>query len=451
LTPEGTPVVSYSYPTSYVFHRRVGREMPAIVRAEGAELWDRGGRRYLDGSGGAVVVNVGHGRASIAAAIARQAQAAAYVHGTQFTTETLEEYARRLAVHAPGDCTRLYLVSGGSEANETAVKLARTYHLANGEPSRHKVVRGSISYHGGTLATLALSGRPNLQAPYLPMLARTPATPAPFCYRCPLDRAYPDCAVACADELEAVIEAEGPETVAAVIAEPVLGASAGAAVPPDDYLRKVRAVCDRHGILLVDDEVMTGFGRTGRFFAIEWSGVRPDLVTCGKGMSGGYMPVGAVLASERVLAAVARGGGFTHGFTFSHNPVTAAACLETLEILEAEGLVERARAMGERLATLVAPLGAHPHVGDVRGRGLMAALELVADKQARRPFPREERKAEALAARCLERGLVVYPGTGCAGDRGGDLVMLAPPFVVTEAQLAEMAGILDRALTDLAL
>jgi adenosylmethionine-8-amino-7-oxononanoate aminotransferase len=443
--------MTYSYPTSYVFHRRVGREMPAIVRAEGALLWDGNGKRYLDGSGGAVVVNVGHGRASIAAAIARQAQAAAYVHGTQFTTETLEEYARRLASHAPGDCTRLYLVSGGSEANETAVKLARAYHIANGQPSRHKVVRGSISYHGGTLATLSLSGRPNLQAPYLPMLARTPGTPAAFCYRCPLEKRYPDCGVSCGDELEAVLQAEGPETVSAVIAEPVLGASAGAAVPPDEYMRKARAICDRHGVLLIDDEVMTGFGRTGRFFAIEWSGVRPDLVTCGKGMSGGYMPVGAVLASERVLETVARGGGFTHGFTFSHNPVTAAACLETLEVLESEGLVERARVMGERLSALLAPLGAHPHVGDVRGRGLMAALELVADKQTRRPFPKEDRKAEALAARCLARGLVVYPGTGCAGDAGGDLAMLAPPFVVTDEQLGQMAGILDAALGDLAL
>src|SRR5262245_44628916 len=240
--------------------------MPVIARGEGAVLWDTDGKRYLDGSGGAVVVDVGHGRREIAEAMARQAAAAAYVHGTQFTTEAIETYAERLARHTPGDCNRLYLVSGGSEATETAVKMARAYHLANGQSSRHKIVRRSTSYHGNTLSALSLSGRPSLRAPYEPLLAETPEAPAPFCFHCPLGKAYPDCGVACADELEAVIEREGPETVAAFIAEPVLGASAGAAVPPEEYGPKIRETCTRHGVLLIDDEVMAGFGRTGRFF-----------------------------------------------------------------------------------------------------------------------------------------------------------------------------------------
>jgi adenosylmethionine-8-amino-7-oxononanoate aminotransferase len=443
--------VVYSYPSSFVFHRALGRAMPAIARGEGALLWDRDGKRYLDGSGGAVVVNVGHGRGEIAEAMARQASSAAYVHGTQFTSDVIEEYARRLVPHTPGDCNRLYLVSGGSEANETAVKLARAYHLARGQASRHKVIRRSVSYHGNTLHALSLSGRPNLQAPYRPLLTDTPEAPAPFCYHCPLGKSYPDCGVACADDLEAVIRREGPETVAAFIAEPVLGASAGAAVPPEEYGPKVREICTRHGVLFIDDEVMTGFGRTGTWFGIEASGSAPDIVTCGKGMSGGYMPVGAVLASERIVETLARSGGFVHGFTFSHNPVTAAACLATLDILERERLVERSRALGDRALELLRPLEGHPHVGEVRGRGLMLSLELVADKAARSPFPRSERRAEALAARAFEAGLVTYPGGGCANGRDGDLVMLAPPFVVTEAQLDEMAAILDRSLTELGL
>jgi adenosylmethionine-8-amino-7-oxononanoate aminotransferase len=437
---------------SFVFRRAAGRDLPAVARAEGAVIWDRAGKRYLDGSGGAVVVNVGHGRREVAEAMAAQAAAAAYVHGTQFTSDVLEEYARRLAVHAPGDCNRLYLVSGGSEANETAVKMARAYHLAEGRPSRHKVIRRSVSYHGNTLGTLSLSGRPGLRAPYEPLLAAVPEVVAPFCYHCPLGRAYPECDVACADDLEAVIGREGPDTVAAYIAEPVIGASAGAAVPPDEYPRRAREICERHGVLYIADEVMTGFGRTGRWFATEWSGVVPDIMTCGKGMSGGYMPVGGVLASGRVAVALARSRpGFVHGFTYSHNPVTAAACLATLEILEREALVERAAVLGEKALARLQALRAHPHVGDVRGRGLMIGVELVADTAARRPFPRAEAKAEALAAEAFRRGLVTYPGGGGAGGMDGDMLMLAPPFVVTEPQIEEMASLLDASLTALGL
>jgi adenosylmethionine-8-amino-7-oxononanoate aminotransferase len=433
-------------PPSLVFHRVAGRALPAISHGRGASLWDRDGRRYLDGSGGAVVVNVGHGREEVAAAMARQAAAAAYVHGTQFTSEVLEEYARRLAVHAVGDCRRLYLVSGGSEANETAVKLARAWQVARGQGGRRKVLRRSTSYHGSTLATLSLSGRPTLRAAYEPLLTAQPQARAPFCYHCPLDRAFPECDVACAGDLEEVIAREGADTIAAYVAEPILGASAGAAVPPEEYARRAREACTRHGIVYIDDEVMTGFGRTGRFYAIEWSGVAPDLMTCGKGMSGGYMPVGGVLASERIVREVEEAGGFTHGFTFSHHPVTAAACLQTLDILEREALVERARALGDKALALFSRLRAHPHLGDVRGRGLMWGLEIVADKTARRPFPRTERRAERLAARAFAAGLVTYPSGGGLGTEG-DIILLAPPFVVTEEELSEMAKILDESLT----
>jgi adenosylmethionine-8-amino-7-oxononanoate aminotransferase len=443
--------MGYRFPDSDVFHRPLGRELPVVERGQGAVLWDVTGKRYLDGSGGAVVVNIGHGRGEVAAAMARQAAAVAYVHGTHFTSEVLEEYARRLAAHSPGDCDKLYLVSGGSEANETALKLARAYHVANGQPARYKVVHRTVSYHGNSLGTLAISGRPSLQAPYRPMLLPSPEAMAPFCYHCPLGRAFPECGVACVEDLEVVLRREGPDTVAAYIAEPIIGASAGAAVPPEDYARRARELCSRYGVLYIDDEVMTGFGRTGRWFGTEWSGVVPDLLTCGKGMAGGYLPVGGVLVSERIARILAGTGGFVHGFTFSHNPVTAAACLETLLILEREDLVERARCLGEQALALLEPLLRHPHVGDVRGRGLLLGLEVVADKGTRRPFPRSERKAELLAARAFAAGLVTYPSGGCATGLDGDVLMLAPPFVVEAEELREMIAILDSALTDLAL
>jgi adenosylmethionine-8-amino-7-oxononanoate aminotransferase len=431
---------------SNVFTRAPGRALPTVARAVGAEIWDTEGNRYLDGSGGAAVVNVGHGREEVADAIGRQALSAGYVHGTQFTSDVIEEYARRLAPHAPPGCDRLYLVSGGSEANETAVKIARAYQRARGHASRHKVIRRSVSYHGNTLFTLSLSGRPALRAPYEPLLAPTPAVAAPFCYHCPLERSLPTCAVACADELEEVILREGPETVAAFVAEPILGASAAAAVPPEDYARRTEDTCRRYGVLYVDDEVMTGFGRTGAWFASEWSGIRPDIVTCGKGMSGGYLPAGGVLVRREIVELLESAGGFVHGFTFSHHPVTAAACSAVLDILERERLVERARALGAFLEGALQRLRQRPHVGDVRGRGLLWGVEIVQDRRLRRPFPRAEGKAARIAEACLRAGLVVYPSTGVANGTDGDAVLLAPPFVATEGQLQEMVDTLDHVL-----
>jgi adenosylmethionine-8-amino-7-oxononanoate aminotransferase len=431
---------------SHVFSRAPGRVLPVVARAVGAEIWDNEGNRYLDGSGGAAVVNVGHGRGEVADAIARQALTAGYVHGTQFTSDAIEEYARRLAPHAPPACDRLYLVSGGSEANETAVKIARAYQRARGHASRHKVIRRSVSYHGNTLYTLSLSGRPSLRAPYEPLLSPSLAVAAPFCYHCPLERTFPTCAVACADELEEVILREGPETVAAFVAEPILGAAAGAAVPPEDYARRAEDTCRRYGVVYIDDEVMTGFGRTGAWFASEWSGIRPDIVTCGKGMSGGYLPAGGVLVKREIVSLLESAGGFVHGFTFSHHPVTAAACLAVLDILERERLVERARTLGVLVATALERLRQRPHVGDVRGRGLLWGVEIVENPRLRKPFPRAAGKAAAVTAACLRAGLVVYPSTGCANGTDGDAILLAPPFVATEAQLQEMVDILDHVL-----
>ncbi len=431
-----------------VFPRVFGRELPRIVRGEGALLFDSDGKRYIDGSGGAVVVNIGHGRREVAEAMARQASAVAYVHGTQFSTAVLDSYAERLAAYAPGGARRLYPVSGGSEANETAIKLARAYHVARGEDARSKVVRRSISYHGNTVATLSASGRDALRAPYKPLLGPTVSTPAPFCYHCPLSLTFPGCGIACETEFERIVLREGPGTIAAYIAEPVIGASAGAAVPPDEYNRRARETCRRHGIVYIDDEVMTGFGRTGRFFAAEWSGLEPDIVTCGKGMAGGYVAAGGVLASEAIVAAVKDAGGFVHGFTFSHNPVMAAAASATLDILEREGLVARAEEMGERLAARLETLRRHEVVGDLRGRGLLRGIELVAERAGAVPFPRARKLVEEVQRKAFARGLVTYSGTGVANGCDGDALLLAPPFVIAESELDEAVAILDDVLEE---
>lgn len=431
-----------------VFPRVFGRELPRIVRGHGALLWDDKGRRYIDGSGGAVVVNIGHGRREVADAMARQAEAVAYVHGTQFSTRVLEAYAARLSEYAPGDAGHLYPVSGGSEANETAIKLARAYHVARGDTRRTKVVRRSISYHGNTLATLSSSGREALRAPYEPLLVHTVEAPAPFCYHCPLHETYPGCGIACVSELEAVIEREDPRTIAAFIAEPVIGASAGAAVPPDDYNRRAREICSRHGVVYIDDEVMTGFGRTGRFFAAEWSGLEPDIVACGKGMAGGYVAAGGVLVRGEIVETLAAHGGFVHGFTFSHNPVMAAAATATLDILEREDLVARCATLGEGLTTKLERIRRHDVVGDVRGKGLLQGIEFVADRDKRQPFPRSRKFVEEVWRKAFDRGLVTYTGTGVANGRDGDALLLAPPFTITEGQLDEAVGILDAVLEE---
>ena len=363
---------------AHVLHRAV--DLPAISRATGCELFDTAGRRYLDGSGGAVVVGIGHGRDSVADVMARQARTVAHAHGTMFTSEALEVYGSQLAGILPVRDARIYPVSGGSEAIETAFKLARSYHLARGEPSRHRIVSRHGSYHGNTRGALDASDRPALQEPYAPWLGLSRHVRAAYEYRCPyLDEGgahASNCGARLAAELDETIGSLGPETVAAFVAEPVAGATLGAAVPADDYWPAVAEVCRRHGVLLIADEVMTGFGRTGRWFGLEHWGVTADLLTAAKGASSGYWPLGVVAASGEVADAV-RDGGFVNGFSFSHHVVGATVGLEVLRILREEELVAASAAKGEAmLAMLRARLAPLAQVGDVRGLGLMAGIEL---------------------------------------------------------------------------
>ncbi len=425
---------------SHVFSRAIGQDLPVVARAAGASIWDANGRRYLDGAGGAIVVGIGHGRREVADVVAEQAARVAYAHGTAFSSEPLEAYAEEITPLLPMEEARIYPVSGGSEGIETALKMARAYHLARGEAGRHVVIARWGSYHGNTLGALDAGGREALRRPYAPWLGRAVHVPAAYEYRCPWPTHPSGCGRLHAQALEEAIERSGPETVACFVAEPVAGAGLGAAVPTDDYWPAIADVCRRHGVLLIADEVMTGFGRTGTWFGCDHWAVRPDILVAAKGASSGYWPYGFAAAAGHVYDALAE-GGFVHGFTYSHSVAGAAVAREVLRILRSEGLVEASRDKGERLRKELADaLVDHPAVGDVRGRGLMIGVELAADRETKRPFARSEKVTERVVAAAKREGLLLYPSTGCADGTDGDLVMLGPPFVITEDELGEVAA-----------
>jgi adenosylmethionine-8-amino-7-oxononanoate aminotransferase len=434
--------------TGRVFQRVLKGELPFAARAEGSTIWDQDGRAYLDAAGGAIVVNVGHGRQSVVDAMERQARAFTYVHGTTFTSEALEAYARAVGPHLPVDDPAIYPVSGGSEAIESCLKLVRSYHLARREPDRTMVIARWGSYHGNSMGALDLSGREPLRRPYEPWLGRFRHVSAAYPYRAgePAAHALGDVDALVAD-LEVAIADVGPGRVAAFVAEPIVGATLGAVAPPDGYWPAIADVCRRHGILLVADEVMTGFGRTGRWFAMDHWGVRPDVMAAAKGAAGGYFPLGLAVASGNVYETITAGGGFVHGFTYSHSPVGAAVAGEVLRILDTENLVEASATKGERLLGLLrARLGDHPNVGDIRGRGLLVGVELVADRETRRSFPRAAHLIEGVMAHARAEGLLLYHGTGNEDGTNGDTILLGPPFVITDAELEKIAGILGGAV-----
>ena len=421
------------------------------VRAEGVWVEDAAGRRYLDAAGGAIVVGIGHGDPAVASAMEEQARRLAYVHGSAFTTEALEAYAAELVAVVPVPDARVFPVSGGSEAVETALKLARSYHLARGAPERQVIVARRLSYHGNTRGALDASGRPRLRAPYEPWLGHTVHVPAVTEYRCPAPGHPAGCGAWHAAELERTITDIGPARVAAFIAEPIGGATAGAAVPPDDYWPAVAEVCRRHRVLLIADEVMTGFGRTGAWFAMDHWGVAPDIMVAAKGASSGYWPLGLCVASGEVHDTVQAGGGFVHGLTFSHHPVGAAVGRAVLRRIRELGLVEAAAARGPYLlAALAAALQGQAMVGDIRGRGLLAAVELVADRETREPFPPGERVVERVVATARRRGLLVYWSKGCADGVAGDVVVLGPPLIITPEEIDLAAGGLAAAVAEVA-
>jgi adenosylmethionine-8-amino-7-oxononanoate aminotransferase len=417
---------------------RVNRELPTAVSAEGAWITDADGKRYLDASGGAIVVGVGHNDRALVEAAKAQLDKTQYVHPTMFTTEAVEGYADELAPLLPVADARIYPVSGGSEAVETALKLARAYHLAIGQAGRSTVIARRSSYHGNTLGALDLSGKEPLRKPYTPWLGRFLHAPRAYEYRCENPSHPEGCGDWHAAELQRMIESYGPDTIAAFVAEPVSGATLAVAVPTDDYWPKIVEVCHRYGVLVIADEVMTGFGRTGRWFGLEHWDVQADIVTAGKGTTSGYVPFGFAAASGEIYEAVAP-KGFVHGFTWSHNALGAAVARAALYRLRDDGLVDRSRDLGAKIhGDLSAALADEPAVGDVRGLGMMLGIELVADRETKEPFPRQSQVTERVVGAAREAGLLLYSSTGHVDGVDGDLVMLGPPFTLTDEDVTTL-------------
>lgn len=434
---------------SHIFGRSTTGTPPTAVRGDGCYLIDGAGKRYLDGSGGAAVSCLGHSDPEVRAALHRQLDELAFAHTGFFTSGPAEALADRLIANAPQGIERVYLVSGGSEAVEAAIKLARQYFIEIGQPQRHRLIARRQSYHGNTLGALAAGGNAWRRAQFAPLLAQTSHIAPCYEYR---DRRPDETAEAyglrVADELEAEILRLGPETVMAFIAEPVVGATLGAVPAVPGYLKRIREICDRHGVLLILDEVMCGMGRTGHLFACEEDGVAPDMITIAKGLGAGYQPIGALLASGRLYDAIAAGSGFfQHGHTYMGHPMAAAAADAVLAAILGRGLLPRVRQQGAKLdAALRAALGQHPHVGDIRGRGLFRGIEVVADRDSKTPFEPAlgvHRKIKALA---FDAGLICYPMGGTLDGRQGDHVLIAPPFIIDDAQIDELVAKLTGAI-----
>ena len=427
---------------SHVFPRHCRTQPPTAVGGEGCYLIDSDGKRYLDGSGGAAVSCLGHGDAAVTAAIKAQLDRLAFAHTGFFTSEPAEALADLLIAHAPPGLERVYFVSGGSEATEAAIKLARQYFIEKGQPQRSRLIARRQSYHGNTLGALAAGGNAWRRAQFAPLLIDVSHIAPCYAYREQrADESLEAYGLRAADELEAEILRLGPETVMAFMAEPVVGATMGAVPPAPGYFRRIREICDRHGVLLILDEVMCGMGRTGSLFACEQDGVTTDILCIAKGLGAGYQPIGAMLASGAIYDAVAEGSGFfQHGHTYIGHPVATAAGLAVVRAILERGLVARVRAQGEKLdAALRDRFGQHPHVGDIRGRGLFMGLELVEDRETRTPLDPARGTAAKVKKAAFEAGLICYPMAGTIDGKRGDHILLAPPFIIEDAQIAELA------------
>lgn len=432
----------------HIFYRDMSRRYPVIEHAEGIFLFEKGGKRIIDGASGAAVVCLGHKNERVIRAMVEQAKKVAFTHMSALSNEPALRLATELAKLTPRRLNRVYFVSSGSEAVETALKLARQYHMECGNTQKYKVISRSISYHGATIGALSLTGHYPRKQKYIPLLSQFPRISTPYCWRCPYHRKHPNCDFECAYELERVILAEDPENISAFIVEPIVGASAPAVAPPQGYYHIVRNICRKYNVLLIADEVMTGCGRTGKFFAMEHYGVFPDIIVLSKGISSGYSPLGALIVDERIYEVISKSSthAFVHGHTFAGNPLSTAVGLEVIKIIIEENMVERVAESGRYLHKRLSSLKKHPIVGDVRCVGLLAGIEFVSCKKTKRPHPPELGVGRRLQEICFELGLYIYPGrpslNGCAGDH----ILLAPPFIITPEQLDMILDILDRAI-----
>ncbi len=432
---------------SPLFLRDLAHEPTLIVRGEGVYLFDSNGKRYLDGASGAAVASLGHGNTELAELIGSQAATIAYAHPAKFVSESAIELARKLVHRAPKNLSHAYFTSGGSESTEAAIKMARQYHLAKGRKEKFKILSRRLSYHGATLGALSVTGQNKRREPYLPLLMCQPSVASAYRYRCELCQDEDGCNYSCASDLERAILEENADTVSAFIAEPILGSSAPGCYPPDGYWSEIRQICDRHDVLLIADEVMSGNGRSGKWWAMQHTDVSPDIIITAKGIGAGYTPLGALLVSGELYRQFRTLGGFRHGHTYAGNPVSCAVGAKVIDIIERDNLLDNVSNMGERLQKrLWEAVGEHPNVGDIRGRGLLLGIELVADKHTKRAYSESMKIQTRFSYACLDNGLYVYQGGGTVDGKDGEHMLIAPPFIITEQQVEEIVHAISAAL-----
>lgn len=433
-----------------VYMRNLHSVPRTIVKGKGCYIWDSEGNQYLDAASGVAVANIGHGVVEVAEAIRKQAENVNFIYGNSVTVDVRQRAAERLVKIAPKGMDHVFFCCGGSEATESMLKMARQYHVEKGNVTKFKVIARWLSYHGNTIASLSMSGRPSWREMYTPYMMNFPHIVQPTCYRCPLGKCYPGCNVACAWELEKTILLEGPESISAFIAEPIIGTTATATAPPKEYYEVIRKICDKYDVLLLMDEVITGIGRTGRNFGIDHYDVKPDMIAVAKGLSGGYVPIGAVITSNEIFDAYYNGSGIcNHSFTFGGNPVSCAAADAVLKYVEDNELIARSKNMGTMLLeALKERFLAHPYVGDIRGTGLLVGMEFVSDKNTKAPIPPSSKFTERLGKNAFDSGLIIVPGVrGSANGVEGDHIQITPPFVIEERQVHELVDKLDKALS----
>ena len=434
---------------SYLIKPILDAKYPVIDYGQGIFLYDKTGKKYLDASSGAVTANIGHGVVEIIEAMHEQAQKVSFVYRSQFTSEPAELLAKKIAELAPDDLNWSFFVNSGSEATETAMKIAIQYWQEKGINTKSKILSRWISYHGITLGALSMSGHPVRRARFAPLLEDCPSIHPPYCYRCPYQLTAPECGFACAKELETTIKRLGAERVAAFIAEPIIGAAGGAITPPDGYYQVIKEICERNQVLFIADEVMTGFGRTGTMLACEHWQVKPDIVALGKGMGAGYAPIAATLVSDAIMAPILKGSKLImSGHTLSANPQVCAVSLAVIEYLQQNQTFSQVASKGKLLITKLRKLvGQFSFIGDVRGKGLMIGIEFVENRETKRPFSRNLKVTKTLIEMAQENGLLIYPaGSGLDGI-SGDSIIIAPPLTITINEIDELICLLTKTFT----
>ncbi|MBM7094562.1 MULTISPECIES: aspartate aminotransferase family protein [Alteribacter] len=435
---------------SYLIKPLLDENYPVAAYGKGIYLYDSEGKEYIDGSSGAVTAGIGHGVLEIAAVMKEQAEKVSFVYRSQFSNEPAEKLAVKLKSWAPGDVNWTFFVNSGSEATETALKVALQYWQEKGKPTKTKVLSRWMSYHGITLGALSMSGHVGRRERFTPLLEDFPTLNPPYCYRCPFNRTYPECALHCAKELETAIRRIGADHIAAFIAEPIIGASGAAVVPPDGYYETISEICKRNDILFIADEVMTGIGRCGTRFAIDHWNVTPDIMALGKGLGAGYAPIAATMISDRVMEPIFKGSKLImSGHTYSANPQSAAVALTVLNYIERHNLIEQSRNVGAYLKDQLKVLQQkYPMIGDVRGRGMLTGVEFVSNIFNKLPFASEIHVSRTIIERAMKKGLIVYPASAGVDGLGGDAVIIAPPLVTKKEEADKIVRLFDQTVKE---